>query len=135
MPASISRFRILAENLVGKDNLMALDGAGLGIYPRALLRRKQELLLALFKQAQGRSIQLCPFAQVAGVVDYEPSIPFPMPGLAHKNVICRHFRRRVTSKSFAANKKSPVARSVWRNRKRANVCFVCEAHDCPFKWK
>lgn len=107
--------RLLAEQIIGVDNLGKLDKAGIGIFSRAGLRERQNYFREIQAQNQalfgivGDALVELPFRQRLRLVHRALAIPGVMPCHTHKNVVRRRFRRVVGAKRFPAHSQHPTS--------------------------
>jgi len=126
--------RLLAEQLIGVDNLFQLDKADLGVFSRAGLRAKQKNMLAL--EAENKNLRgilaatlaSFPFHQRFRFVHRALAVPTIMPGRAHENVLRRCRRGVVRAQRLVAQGKHPAPVMAGADAEGAETGSVQKQH-------
>lgn len=126
--------RLLAEQLIGTDNLFQLDKAGIGVFSRSGLHAKQVHTLGL----EAENKKLCgllaatlaslPFLQRFRLVHSLLAIPIIIPGRARKNVVRRRRRRVVRAQGLVSHGKRPSPVIVGADAEGAKAGLVQKQH-------
>lgn len=135
MPNQSITPRLLAEQLIGVDNLVQLDKAGIGIFSRAGLHAKQKYMLALEaenKKLRGMlaaALASLPFFKRFRLVHRALAVPTIMSGLAHENVVRRCRRRVVRAQRLVAQGKHPAPVMAGADAEGAETGSVQKQHS------
>lgn len=109
------RTRLLAEQVIGLENLMKLDVAGIGVFSRDRQRAKQLFFRAVTAENQALhgiiadTLATLPFRQRLRFMHRALAIPGIECRCTHENIVRRRLRRMVRAKRFVVHAKHPAA--------------------------
>ncbi|EFL52988.1 hypothetical protein DesfrDRAFT_0036 [Solidesulfovibrio fructosivorans JJ]] len=107
--------RLLAEQILGIENLMKLDVAGIGVFSRDRQRAKQAFFRAVTAENQALhgiiadTLATLPFRQRLRLMHRALAIPSVECRCTHEDIVRRRLRRMVRAKRFVVHAKHPAA--------------------------